>query len=122
MNLVLERFPGFRARWQVHVTWWEGEEAGLCNDISEFGRYVKHLIAAGEAGTLPEVFAFIEELMDQGDNEVQDAIATCCLENLLNYSSGGSIAPESFVHLLGSKSREYCRTWDEFTGVRTPGL
>src|SRR5690349_21014454 len=97
MEQILARFPAFGDRWQAHLNWWGGEEAGLCNDVSEFGRYVRDLIAAGGGRQLPEIFAFLEELMVEGDADVQTAVATCCLENLLNYASGGSIKAESFV-------------------------
>jgi hypothetical protein len=122
MRLVLERFPAFEERWRAHLEYWEGETPGVCTDLSEFGQYVSDLIAAGETSDLPEVFALIEELMTEGSTRVHEAAATCFLENLQNYVSSGLIPAESFVHLLGEKSRAYCRAWDEFTGVPTPGL
>jgi len=122
MKVLLERFPGFSERWQAHLEYWAGEEAGLCNDVSEFGRYIRDLVACGETQALPAIFNLLEQLLVEGDSDVQDAVATCCLENLLNYFSAGAIPAESLVHLVGPQSRAYCQAWDEFTGVQTPGL
>jgi hypothetical protein len=37
-------------------------------------------------------------------------------------ASAGRIPYERFIPYLGEKSKEYCRAWDEFTGVKSPGL
>jgi hypothetical protein len=66
-------------------------------------------------------------LLNEGDQAVRDAAATCFLENLINYTSSDDIPrifldPFSFVHYLGPKSKAYCRAWYEFTKIKTPGL
>lgn len=61
-------------------------------------------------------------LLREGNQDVQDAAATCFLENILNYDSAGRLKASSFVHLLGTESKAYCKARDEFTGVKTPGL
>lgn len=60
--------------------------------------------------------------MLEGDTQVQNAFATCFLENLINVSSGGEISSLDFVRLLGTESKNYCKGWDEFTGAKTEGL
>jgi hypothetical protein len=122
IQTILERFPGFADRWRTHREWWGDDEAGLCNDVAAFGDYIADQIKAGFVDHLPAMMAFLEELLVEGDEEVQTAVTTCCLENLLNYCSAGRIQAESFTHLLGPKSRAYCKAWDEFTGVETPGV
>jgi hypothetical protein len=87
----------------------------------EFTDYVSDLIEQGETKDLPRIFTFIEKLIVEGDQDVKDAAATCFLENLINYSDN-TIPASSFVPLLGPKSRDYCKGWDEFTGVKTEGL
>jgi hypothetical protein len=118
---TLEKFPEFQETWQEHLDWWEGEEAGLCNDMSQFSHYVTELIIEKKSDNLPEIFNFVETLMVDGDLDVQNAAATCFLENLINITPE-KINPNSFVHLLGTESRDYCKAWDEFTGVTTEGL
>ncbi len=121
MKFILNKFPGFKERWQKHLDWWDGEDAGLCNDLSQFSRYVIELIAQKQLENLPQIFSFIEFLMTNGDSEVQNATATCFLENLINVTPE-KISANSFVPLLGAESRSYCKAWDKFTGVQTESL
>ena len=53
---------------------------------------------------------------------IQLLFATNFLEGLQNIESSGQVSASEFVPFLGSKSKEYCKAWDEFTGVKTPGL
>ncbi len=123
MNLILQKFPSFNDAWEKHLAWWENDKPGLCNDISVFSRYVIELIQKGESEEkLKEIFTFVEKLMNEGSQKVQEAVATCFLENLINATSWETISPASFVNLLGPESKEYCKAWDEFTKVKTAGL
>ena len=122
MNRILERFPDFQAKWQAHLDYWEGDEAGLCNDVAAFSQYVVGLIKEGNLDGLGAIFQMVEQVMDEGDPTARDAIATCFLENLINQASAGNIPYSAFVGLLGPRSRAFCKAWDEFTGVPTEGL
>ena len=122
MKLILQQVPAFDERWQAHLCYWDDEEAGLCNDVAEFSRYVMDLVRTDELANLPAIFDLVERLMIDGDNEVQDAVATCFLENLLNAAAAERLDVNKFIHLLKPESRAYCRAWDEFTGVYTEGL
>ena len=62
----------------------------------------------------------IEKLMSHGDVCVQSAVATGCLEKILSDSTIRDT--RGLVTLLGPISMAYCRAWDLFTGVNTPGL
>lgn len=119
--LILQQCPHFTERWQEHLEYWKGEEAGLCIDMAFFSRYVIELIVDKKSDQLPEIFALIEQLMIEGDQQVQEAVATCFLENLIN-ASGNTVEPGSFIHLLGPESLAYCQAWDKFTGIQTDGL
>jgi len=118
MPLILERFPGFEGRWREHLESWGGKPRRLCGDMTTFSFHIRDLVAQHELDTLPAVFTLIEEWMVHGDEMVRTAVATCFLENLLNLE----VEPKCFVPLLGPVSREYCRAWDESTGVKTEGL
>ncbi len=122
MSWILQNVPGFQGRWDAHLSYWDGEDAGLCNHIAEFSRYVGDLITENQVEQTKPIFRMIEHLMLHGDVTVKDAVATCFLENLINRTSTGDIPAANFVHLLGPESRAYCRAWDEFTGVKTEGL
>lgn len=122
MQNILERVPAFKQDWQTHLDYWNGEEAGLCNDMSEFSRYVADLILTNQLESLPQIFSLVEEFLNEGNQQVQEAIATCFLENLINCCSSDDLDAEAFIHLLGPASEAYCKAWDEFTGVKTKGL
>ena len=89
-------------------------------DMSCFSHYIIDLIADDSKNNhqkeIELTFIFIEKLMNEGTEEVQEAAATCFLENLLNAVSWDTILASSFVPLLGPESKKYCRAWDEFTG------
>jgi hypothetical protein len=124
-QLILTTFPEFKesSRWKEHLEFWNGSKAGIGNEMAVFGRFVADLIHEDvPPSVLEEFFSFIEMLMAEGDSIVKDIAATCFLENLLNYHSAGRIDALKFTHLLGPESRAYCKSWDEFTGVITPGV
>lgn len=122
MAMILGLCPGFQDRWHAYLEYWDQEPPGVCLDLSEFARYIVDLVSEGRHEELPAIFALIEKLVVEGDDQVATAATTCCLENLINISGTDRLPPESFVPLLGPESRAYCQAWDEFTGVRTPGL
>jgi hypothetical protein len=113
--------PEFGERWRIHRDYWNGAEAGLCNDVAEFSRFASDLIIEGRIEDLREIFALIEELIVNGDEDVKDAIATCFVENLANWFVNNP-SHEQFIKLLGPASRAYWKAWDDFTGVQTDGL
>ncbi len=122
MKIVLQEVPEFSERWQAHLDYWEGETAGLCIDLAEFSDYTVNLIQNSQSSNLRVIFDLAERLLVEGSSEVKDAIATCFLENLINVAGTDKLDASKFVNFLGPQSRAYCRAWDEFTGVRTPGL
>ena len=101
--------------------WAEEGSPGICSDVSCFGDFVEDRILQADEHEIARVFGLIEHLLAFGDENVQTAVATCCLENILNVTPS-KIPADRFVQFLGPKSREFCRAWDEFAGVRTPGL
>ncbi len=113
---LLTSFPGFIENWNAHQLFWEEEDAGLCNDLGEFQRYIESLFLVAEPplATIAAAFILVEKLLREGDQEVQNAAATCFLENFLNR---GFVSTDQFINHLGPKSYAYCRAWDEFTGV-----
>lgn len=117
---MLETAPGFHPFWQAYLEEWENvnEQLSACMDLSTLSDYVHQSILENNPIPLPEIFQLIERLMQEGDEEVKTAAATCFLENLQNMETPSA----SWVPLLGAASREYCQAWDEFTGVATPGL
>lgn len=56
------------------------------------------------------------------ERNFDEAACACFLENLINMASNGRFPYSRFIPYLDEKSKEYCRAWDEFTGVKSPGL
>lgn len=123
MSIILEKFPGFQARWSAYKSDWEGEETTIYGEMCTFSSYAKRLLAHGKTDPsfIKEMFSFMEYILENGDEDVQNAVCTCFLENILNVTPS-DIDPKRFVEYLGPQSREYCIAWDEFTGVQTEGL
>jgi hypothetical protein len=122
VDLVIREFPAFAAHWQIYQDRWADEGSpGLCTDMSAFADFIKDRILYGNEVELKKLFDLIEHLLVFGDDGIQTAAATCCLENILNLVPR-KIPPERFVPFLGPRSREFCKKWDEFTGVTTPGI
>lgn len=122
MQVILNNVPEFQERWGEHLSYWDGEPAGLCNDMAAFCSFTINQINKGQTQKLQMIFDLIEHLMVNGDQDVKNAVATCFLENLLNSVSSGKLSSLTFVPLLGPESRKHCLAWDEFTGVHTDGL
>ncbi len=77
-----------------------------------------------------EIYNFIENIRvkyaryPKGTEEFDygNAACTCFLENLLNAAGNHNINYNRFIPYLGPESKKYCKKWDMFTGVRSPGL
>lgn len=125
-KMIFDTFPEFKnsKTWKEDLEFWGGDKPGPCDQMSTFGEFVTEEVLNAEKPSVnsQKVFDFIEMLMQNGDQDVIDIAATCFLENLINYTSWGNLEAAKFVHLLGKKSKEFCKGWDEFTGVKTPGL
>ena len=122
IKLILNKVPEFELAWQAHLEFWGDEKAGLSNDLSEFASYLVDNIETLSIDKRQDIFLFIEICLNEGDESVKDAVASCLLENLLNAVSEGLVDSKLFVNLLGQESKKLCKSWDEFTGVKTPGL
>jgi hypothetical protein len=122
MGWILAQAPRFRSSWEKHLQWWGDEEPSLGNNIAAFSRYIVEVIKSNQTEDVKTLFAILERLLTDGDDEVRAGVATNCLENIINRASAGELRAEGFVEHLGKESRAYCLAWDRFTGVKTPGL
>jgi hypothetical protein len=64
----------------------------------------------------------VEALLTSGDENISTAIATGFLESLLGQASGGTLDFSRIAWALGPESKEHCRAWDDFSGLKTEGL
>lgn len=102
--------------------WWDDERELWTHDDGEFtthgvfavfSHFVADRLSRGPALELAAVFKYVESKLDNEDSEVSNAACTCFLENLMNRVPK-IIAPAALVPLLGPKSRQFCREWDEW--------
>lgn len=97
-----------------------GEDSTIYGVFSDFSTLIIEKLEADTLSNREQLFSFIESVVAEGGDPA-NAACTCFLENILNRIPGPT-DPNSFVPYLGPKSKEFCRGWDEFTGVKTSGL
>lgn len=119
INLLKEKFPKFIPYWDDYVNYWGSDLGSL--EVIPFAYYTVDEIKSENYLTVEDIFIFIEFLMCNGNQAVQDVVATCYLESLLNRDPE-EIQFIKFRQYLGKETIAYCRAWDEFTGVYTKGL
>ncbi|HEX8597999.1 MAG TPA: hypothetical protein VF952_05720 [Chloroflexia bacterium] len=120
---LLKLCPEFSKSWQDEAYLWTDDDGTFthCGVFMAFSHHIADILKRSEPHQLESVFRFVESCMNDNDEDVSTAAATCFLENLMNRTPE-LIDPKHFVPLLGPESKDYCRAWDEFCGVRTAGL
>jgi hypothetical protein len=106
MPLILAKCPSFTPTWEKHQAFWQGEEAGIYNDLGEFATFIVDAYARQETEPIVAAFATIEELLVGGDEEVRTAAAIGFLEDVRNIASWRPFGAAIFIQWLGPKSIE----------------
>lgn len=120
IELIKEKFPKFLPYWESYIKDF-GSDNGLNIQMIPFEEYAIDTIKSNDELEIKRFFDFVEFLLCNGDESVQNAIATSFLEYLLS-KDPDEIQFPTFAKYLGKNSIEYCRAWDEFTGIKTKGL
>lgn len=105
MPLILARCPAFIPTWEKHQAFWQGEEAGIYNDLGEFATFIVDTYPQQETETIVAAFRAIEEFLVDGDEEVQTAAAIGFLEDIQTIASNRPYGAAVFVQWLGPKSK-----------------
>ena len=132
-QIILDKYPELQhsKEWLEDLPLYVGESkpVNISVTLTIFCRFIARTVLRTKKPSYDtkELFDFIEDMIIIKDQKLQDAVATCFLENFLNYSSEDEldshyVDPATFVPFLGEESKDYCKGWDEFTKVRTPGL
>lgn len=133
---LIKKFPNFANSESLKESMEMEADGDLVNACSVFtgltNYVVDELIKKHENITQEEleIYGFIEQVRnnygsfpeESEEFDFDNAACVCFLENLLNRASAGRIKYTRFIPYLGEKSKEYCRDWDEFTGVKSEGL
>ena len=120
ISLLKEKFPDFIPYWKPYVEYW-GMDQGLTIQITPFSEYVLDVIKSKKESELEDIFDFVEFLICNGNDSVQTTMTTSFLEDLLSRAPT-EINFSTFAKYLGKESKEYCKAWDRFCGMRTEGL
>ena len=97
---LLGKFPDFEFYWEDRLLLMD--DIGPHNVMTEFSHYIMYdKLSSMSLEDRKDLFSFMEECMVHGEEDLQGAVATCFLENLLNVGSAGEIDFALFVDLLG---------------------
>ena len=120
ISIIKDRFPKFIPYWNSFVESF-GLDEGITIQMIPFSLYAIDVIKENNKLEIKQIFDFVEFLLVHGDDLTQTAITTSFLEHLLA-KDPAEIKFADFVDLMGRNAIEYCKAWDEFTGIRTKGL
>jgi hypothetical protein len=116
--LLLEACPTAQRRWEEHMAYWKEEEAGAFNDVSVFAQHIVDSYANQLTAECASLFATVERILEEGDEEARGIAAFGALEDVQTISTHHSFGPEVFVQWLGPKSRE---AWDQIDALWRAG-
>lgn len=100
--------------WEKHQVFWQGEEAGIYNDLAEFATFIVDSYSRQETESIAAAFGAIEEFLVEGDEEVQTAAAIGFLEDIQTIASHRPFGAAVFVQWLGPKS---LGAWEEIKEI-----
>lgn len=113
MPWILKIAPDFKPRWQKHLERWDGQPAGIYNDIAEFAHYVVDCYDTGETSCYSAFFDLVERLIATGSKEMQDLAVVGFLEDIQTIASWRPHKGKAFVRWLGPKSQVAWAQLDE---------
>jgi hypothetical protein len=103
--------PSFRQHWDEYVS----DEAYVPNQVYvDAGEFARHMCALLQAGTVNEftaVFAAIEYLLEEGDEDARNAVTTGLLEDLYFEAEDAGISPREWRKYFGPRAT---RAWEAY--------
>ncbi|BBJ23061.1 DUF7674 family protein [Candidatus Nitrotoga sp. AM1P] len=106
--------PTFSSCWKDYINYWEQEDPGISNDILCYVNYFVENFSDLTIEQRKATLEIVENGLTYGDSSVKDALATCFLEALITAIDLKKIDFNT-INLLGNKSTEYCRAWNDFS-------
>lgn len=111
--------PEFAALYQRMLHEWAPEPPPATIVL---GGYAERFAGLRDPTAAGVVLNVIEDLLQAGEQELKNAVATGFWEALLAHASKGKFDFRSIRPQMGHMSLKFCREWDLFTGVHTPSL
>ncbi|TMB66982.1 MAG: hypothetical protein E6J54_21075 [Deltaproteobacteria bacterium] len=103
--------PSFRQCWDEYVS----DEAYVPNqvyvDAGEFARHMCVLLQAGTVNELSAVFAAVEHLLEEGDEDACNAVTTGLLEDVYFEAEDAGISPREWRKYFGPRAT---RAWEAY--------
>ena len=118
MELILEACPSFAAAWEEHLC-----EHGNDALYVAAGSLASHLLSLNRTGNVesfPAVANAIERLHAEGSPWVKEFATIGILEGIQNVWSNCGAEPEHFCQYLGSESRRWWQSLNDFWAGRAP--
>ncbi len=112
--MLLAACPGFRPRWEEYVAAWNGEPAGLYNDIGEFVSYLLEAYRAGQVDCVRAAFDTLERFLAEGEADTREHAAIGFIEDLRNASSWEPFGAKAFIPFLKPHSQQ---AWAEIERI-----
>ena len=116
--LLLEASPSARPAWEEHLASWKGEQAGDFNGAAVFAHHIVDCYANEATADFGALFATLERILCEGDEEARSLAAFGVLEDVQTVSSHRPFGPDVFVEWLGPKSRD---AWDQIAALWRAG-
>ncbi len=125
IQLVIKAYPDARDELINTVKFWLPKSGTISPHtiLSHVSHRVAGNFVADNYAHADELFDLIELFIVDGVDDVSNAARTSFLGNLQNIASNeNGFEDTHYVSLLRSKSIDFCKKWDEYTGVKTDGL
>ena len=100
----LRACPSFQLHWDEYVGDETYEPNQVYVEVGEFARHLSCLLRAGRVDEFSNVFAAVENLLEDGDQETRNAVTTGLLEVLYFEAEDTEISPREWRKYFGPTS------------------
>lgn len=106
---LIDLFPQFESEWESDHNCFREDDGSFTHHglFAEFSHFIRDRFPELAPDKIRQLFAEVEGWITSGQADVENAVATCFLENI----AGESISPQ-VREQLGPKSREYFDNWN----------
>jgi hypothetical protein len=121
VSLLAEALPQLREELHRIREEWLPDQPPFTVLMGALGHALSASVGSLGDDAVQHIADILETLLRTGTEDVKDGLATGLFESLLA-SSETQPGTIRLLKRLGPESAKYCREWDKFTGVKTPGL
>lgn len=117
-QLLCRAYTGLRDQVAANADDWIGEGGEFLSQrwMTQLCALILDRLIHGDYAQSAELFQLVERLLQDGENDVKDAVATGLIEGLQHQRD---LAPTLWQPLLGPLARAHCVAMDEFYGIKS---